>query len=919
MNNFNPLRGDGRDIPTDFDSRDPLVNDTFGNAYHVVRGVYQQMGLLDSLYEFLMQYGLTTNVAVKSPVEAVVTEPNNLEGNQIISWDAHSGSYQVLGTTGMRVLVINQTDPKNNGIYNVNPRKWTRAVDFIGPMAAVDGTLVFSRQGDCWQVHSPTFKVEVGVTPIIFRDIDVFAFEAVETATQKAKEAAESAASALASKEAAALSETNAKASEESALDSKNSASADASRAAGSADAAKNSEDAAKTYATLAQSNVHIYPTAADAQAAITNGTETKQFFYVRSTNPLMLAEEYENVAGVATPLGRGIVSSDVIKALQALISTVNEHPEVLWNFTDVDGMSVWRIMQDGSFGTKLTMVSPNGLDTTKVGVRYDPNTEGLVFTDADGLGVRVVSPEGVVAPNAVQQLPNNKLIATDENWLELDTGEFRKVIIDGFGELVLPQWVLDLKGGNNGGGSDALAKRNAANLAYSATIKGTFDTKVKRLTKMINHVIWYGQSLSSNQEGWPALSRTPYANLDAYMIGDSSRGNSRTAPNFVPIGGNVLKPLKAVVQTPGGEAVLTQAQEAALSPGAPNEGEGGVAAVNMFKQLFLKHRQEDRDEDRKIILSNTGVNGRSIEQLSKGFSPELYNRPRQAVQIAKQIAADMNLPYGVLAIAWLQGEWNSWGNNGSEDYQTYLDNMKILFDNMRKDFAYNNGQVDVPAVFMYQTGAQYTRDNNQLSIGRAQTEFCRMANGNHAYLATPSYPFPDKGGHLTSNGYRWMDMQFAKVMFKVLVLGEGWEPLRPIGYQVDGTKLTIDYHVPSPPLQFRDCYYGLNVYNTPNKGFRLVDANGPIALSSVKIVADTVIEVTASRPIVYPLEIFYAGQAGDVGNGNVYDSDATIATENYVYTAGSGQYPGENIAALVDKPYPLNNASVAWYHKIES
>lgn len=206
MNNFNPLRGDGCTYPNDFCSRDPIVNDTFGDAYRIVRDVYCHMGMLTELTNFINQYGLTTNAAVKSPVEAVVDAPNSLSGNQLLTWTAATGEHTVQGITGMRVLVMNQTDPVKNGIYIIDSREWVRAPDFTGPMAALDGTLVFAQQGDAWQVESPTYKVEVGVTPFNFRSIDVFAFEAVELAKQKAQEAANSAAAALISENAAAAS-----------------------------------------------------------------------------------------------------------------------------------------------------------------------------------------------------------------------------------------------------------------------------------------------------------------------------------------------------------------------------------------------------------------------------------------------------------------------------------------------------------------------------------------------------------------------------------------------------------------------------------------------------------------------------------------------------------------------------------------
>lgn len=664
---------------------------------------------------------------------------------------------------------------------------------------------------------------------------------------------------------------------------------------------------------TLVDKTFYITPTDPDGTIAGIAGTTNGQVFRVPQS-PDGGFIYYTNNSGVAVQIAYTPGNGDV-KKLQQLVFT-SDLNGVLWNFVDVDGMSVFTIKTDGSFGTMLNYISDNEISARNFNISVGGNGPLLTYSDFEGLRVIIVDENGVVAPNSFRNTPQLSFTYTDKGWIVLDDGEFQKVIVDSTGELKLPQWVLDMRGKE----PDPYSKRNQSNLAYSERIRNTFDTKVKRLTKMINHIIWYGQSLSSNQEGWPALSKTPYANLDNYMVGNSSRGNSRTNPNFVPIGSPVLTPLKAVVQSADGSTILTDAQVAALSPGAVNEGEGGVACANMFKQLFLKQAQEDSDADRKIVLSNTGVNGRTIEQLSKGASPELYNRPREASALVKSLADTAGVNYGVLAIAWLQGEWNSLGSNGgTQDYQAYYDLMTTLFADMRSDFAYANGQTDVPAVFMYQTGGQYARDSNKLSIARAQLDFCRVSAGNHAYMFGPAYPYPDKGGHLTSNGYRWMDMQCAKVMFKVLVLGEGWEPLSPIGITCDGNEIVVDYHVPSPPLQFRTSYNGLAAFNSANRGFVVVDASGTVPLQSVDIVADTVISIKATRPIVLPVEVYYAGQTSNAGNGNVFDSDSTVATELYEYTAGSGQYAGENIAELVGKPYPLNNASVSWYIKLEA
>ena len=287
MNSFNPLNSSNTDPVGDMDSRDQIVNDFLGNAYHIVRSVYLKSGLLEELYKLINQYGLTTNVAVKAPVEAVVTENNSLTGNQMISWTGPSGSYETMGTTGMRVLVLNQDDPKQNGIYNIQQREWTRAVDFTGPMAAVDGTLVFSAQGDAWIVSSPTFNVQVGVTPIEFVKIDLFAQEAVQEATQKALEAANSAEAALqsevaskASEEAAGSSALSAQASEEASATSQAKSKASELAAKASEEAAKISENNSENFANLAESNLVNSRTFASTTEGIA-GTPSGEYFRV--------------------------------------------------------------------------------------------------------------------------------------------------------------------------------------------------------------------------------------------------------------------------------------------------------------------------------------------------------------------------------------------------------------------------------------------------------------------------------------------------------------------------------------------------------------------------------------------------------------------------------------------------------------
>ncbi|MFU9447753.1 hypothetical protein ACNA4Z_28055, partial [Klebsiella pneumoniae] len=84
-----------------------------------------------------------------------------------------------------------------------------------------------------------------------------------------------------------------------------------------------------------------------------------------------------------------------------------------------------------------------------------------------------------------------------------------------------------NLVGGGSGGGitlQDRINILNAENLNYYSKVRSRYNADIERLVFALSMVIWYGQSLSSNQEGYPALSKTPYSNLGNLMLGNSPR-----------------------------------------------------------------------------------------------------------------------------------------------------------------------------------------------------------------------------------------------------------------------------------------------------------------------------------------------------------------------------------------------------------
>jgi len=142
------------------------------------------------------------------------------------------------------------------------------------------------------------------------------------------------------------------------------------------------------------------------------------------------------------------------------------------------------------------------------------------------------------------------------------------------------------------------------------------------RADRDINHVIAYGQSLSSGCEGWPALS-TEQAH-DSLMLGDAVRPRKDDSIEWSPVGTTAFRPLRATVQEwPPGAVALGET----VLEGAANFWRGRQLAVGASPG---RHR---------LLARSCGVGGRTLEALSKGASPELFPRLRGCARLARATA----------------------------------------------------------------------------------------------------------------------------------------------------------------------------------------------------------------------------------------------------------------------------------------
>jgi hypothetical protein len=86
-----------------------------------------------------------------------------------------------------------------------------------------------------------------------------------------------------------------------------------------------------------------------------------------------------------------------------------------------------------------------------------------------------------------------------------------------------------------------------------------------------------------------------------------------------------------------------------------------------------------------------------------------------------------------------------------------------------------------------------------------------------------------------------------AQISYQRAVLGLDWQPLMPINVSRNGNVVTVQFHVPVPPLNWDSSFDAPAIAEWKNgKGFELFTSTGNITISSVAISGDSV-QITAS------------------------------------------------------------------------
>jgi len=421
-----------------------------------------------------------------------------------------------------------------------------------------------------------------------------------------------------------------------------------------------------------------------------------------------------------------------------------------------------------------------------------------------------------------------------------------------------------------------------------------------------VNHVLCYGGANAIGCGGWPALSHTqPH---DSLMLGDGVRPQREYATTWAPLGEAAFRPLRATVQDLGTGDLLEPMQISALPQEAVPGGETVLeAALNLWRARQLAAGATPGQQ--RLLASTAGAGGRTLDALSKGARPHLFNRLRTCARLARDLAAATSLSYGVTALLLLAGEPESLALPATADPAAYKALLRRFYEDAVAELAAGiAGQPEPPGLFLAQTGGSHAGEAN--TVAQAQLECALDVPG--CVLVGPTYPLPGRGGNLDANGHRWLGAQFGKVLHRVLTLGETWLPLHPLRAEHFGKQVRIIFHVPVPPLCWGKPLVGYSFVEPRQRGFTVLDAAGVISIITTEMDGPDAVLITLARPPQGVTIVRYADRRHG-GRGALHDSDPDVSPDRYVFDAATGHAPKANLRELVGRPYPLTNWCVAF------
>jgi hypothetical protein len=351
--------------------------------------------------------------------------------------------------------------------------------------------------------------------------------------------------------------------------------------------------------------------------------------------------------------------------------------------------------------------------------------------------------------------------------------------------------------------------------------------------------IVGTGQSLSVGTYGTPeVLTQQPYGNLEL------SLGGATVAPPFDPT-------LASLTMVPLTEPIRPVAISYPSAYPANLYGETPHSAMaNQLTVLAMAAAAHDYVTVHTVV----GESGQGLTVIEKnptglpttGTSGRAYDATLFEASAITRLAAAAGKTYGIGAIVLTHGETDA--GNG-----VYADQIYQLLTDYNQDLAAITGQTTPIPMFVNQ---QHSVPSNSGSVATSSLQQWQASLDHPGEIVCtgPKYqyatsPADDTHVHLGTQGYELLGEKTAQVYFERVVRGNDWQPLQPIVESAAGNVVTVQFHVPVPPLVWDDTLpppHGTMIPEwAAGRGFEVLAANARETITDVEIVGDDTVQIT--------------------------------------------------------------------------
>jgi hypothetical protein len=409
--------------------------------------------------------------------------------------------------------------------------------------------------------------------------------------------------------------------------------------------------------------------------------------------------------------------------------------------------------------------------------------------------------------------------------------------------------------------------------------------------------VVGTGQSLSVGAK--PISSTTqPYGNLMLSL--GSVVVPAATAPSWDPTSAALrMVPLVEPLRT-------LQTTYPAPYPGNLF-GETPHAA--MANQITLLVRNATPGADYVTVHTVVGESGQGIIALNKqvgsttGATGRAYAATLFEAAAIARLAAAAGKTYGVGVVVMTHGETDS----GSSTYESDLVQLMAEYN---ADLAALTGQTRRIPMYLSQQFA-YPQGADQRPVANLVQWRLGVEHPGDFVCTGPKYQYPARddgvvdGVHLSAKGYQLIGEKTGQIFFERMVLGNDWQPLQPTAVTRADNVITVQLHVPVPPLRWDDAMPAPTAF--PNgRGFEVRQGNIKIPITSVAIAGDSV-QITCGGTLpASGLTVGYAMSASAVqmdGYSRAFRWGQLVDSDPFVGSTTS--LPNPNYGVSFEMPVP--------------